>query len=245
MPDHIERRLVALRSASTIEECAHEIHLEIWNCRRDLFPGRVIAHPFELVEPAVALYMKGFDVQTDSTLGEMWEDGRRVLVAGVVDNPARLVRVSPALDNQQRRYTTGHELGHVVRHPGMSLHRDRAISGHVPRKDVKEREADYFASCFLMPARHVIEQFYLRFGSYSFSMNEDVVFGLSLGSVSQVQNRIKRQRDASLLVATASSYMGLPFQPLCNFFKVSPWAMAIRLEEVGIVDEASVRWLKL
>lgn len=244
MTDELERRLVAIRSASSIEACAHEVHLELWNNRHELFSGKLPKHPLDSVDPAIALYMKGFDVVTDPALGEMWEEGRRVQVAGVVDQTAHIVRVSQNLDDQQRLYTTGHELGHVIRHPGMSLHRDRAISGHMPRKDDKEREADLFASCFLMPARYVINEFYRRFGMRVFRMSEDTVFGLSLGSVENVQRKVKRQRDVSLVTATASTFMGRPFLPLCQIFGVSPVAMAIRLEEVGLVDSLSAKWLR-
>lgn len=242
MTVEIEKRLAAIRSASTVEACAHEVHLELWNRRHELFSGKSLRHPLDSVEPAVALYMKGFDVVTDPHLGEMWEEGRRIQVAGIVDQSARVVRVSQNLDDQQRLYTTGHELGHVIRHPGMSLHRDRAISGHMPRKDDKEREADLFASCFLMPARYVINEFYRRFGMLVFRMSEDAVFGLSLGSVENAQQKIKRQRDLSYVTATASTFMGRQFQPLCQVFGVSPVAMAIRLEEVGLVDQISAKW---
>ena len=240
----IEKRLVAIRTASTIEASAHEVHLELWNNRRELFCDKELAHPLDSVEPAVALYMKGFDVITDPSLGEMWEDGNRIQVAGLVDQETRIVRVSQNLDSQQRRYTTGHELGHVIRHPGMSLHRDRAISGHMPRKDDREREADLFASCFLMPARHVINEFHLRFGMHVFRMSEDVVFGFSLISVENAQRKLRRQRDASLISATASTFMGRQFSPLCQMFGVSPVAMAIRLEELGLTDSFSAKWLR-
>jgi len=242
--DDLEKRLVAIRSASTIEASAHEVHLELWNNRHDLFRNKELAHPLDSVEPAVALYMKGFDVITDPSLGEMWEDGHRIQVAGLVDQETRVVRVSQNLDNQQRRYTTGHELGHVIRHPGMSLHRDRAISGHMPRKDDREREADWFASCFLMPARYVINEFHLRFGMHVFRLSEDVVFGFSLGGVEKAQRKIKRQRDASLISATASAFMGRQFLPLCQMFGVSPVAMSIRLEELRLTDALSAKWLR-
>ena len=242
MVDDLDHRLMAIRSASTIEACAHEVHLEVWNRRKELFQGNAPVHPLDSIEPAVALYMKGFKVLTDSDLGEMWDDGRRIQVAGLVDQATRIVRVSPTLDDKQRRYTTSHELGHVIRHPGMSLHRDRAITGHLPRKDEKEREADLFASCFLMPARHVIHEFYRRFHMNVFRMSEDVVFGLSLGNIGHVQKKIRKPREVSLISATSSAFMGTTFQPLCQFFRVSPVTMAIRLEEISLVDHTSARW---
>lgn len=242
MTDEIEKRVSRLRAASTFEEHAHEARLSIWNQRRELFNGNVPAHPMDLVDPAIALHLNGFEVRTDPNLGEMWEAGGRARVAGIVDQRGKIVRVSPAISDQERRFTTAHELGHVVLHPQMTgLHRDRAVSGPSSRKDKREQDADAFASCFILPARLLLGIFRDRFGMNVFRLNEDTVFGLRLGTIDQAQRRMRTRRDVSLAVATASSFMGAAFEPLSRFFRVSPTAMAIRLEEVGLVDETSLR----
>ena len=74
-----------------------------------------------------------------------------------------------------------------------------------------------------------------------FRLNEDTVFGLQLGTIDQAKRRLRNVRDVSLAVETASSYMGTPFEPFSHFFRVSPTTMAIRLEEVGLVGEHSLR----
>lgn len=243
MNDDIDRRVSRLRAASTIEEHAHEAHMSIWNQRLELFNGNVPVHPLDLVDPAVALYLKGFKVESEQDLGDTWDAGAYTRVAGTVDQRNRIVRVAVGLSEQERRFTTAHELGHVVLHPDMDgLHRDRAISGPLFRKDRREREADAFSSCFTMPARLLFRRFREHFAADVFRLNEDTVFGLRLGTLDQVQRRLRTRRDLSLAVATTQSYMGVAFEPLSRFFRASPTAMAIRLEEVGLVDEVSLRW---
>lgn len=242
MTDDIDKRVLQLRAASTFEEHAHDARMSIWNKRFELFGGCVPDHPLDLVDPAVALYSRGFDVISERSLGEMWDAGSHVRVAGIVDQDKRIVRIAAGLDEKERRFTTGHELGHVILHPGMDgLHKDKGISGPSVRKDRMERDADAFSSCFIMPARLLLWRFREYFQTDFFRLDENSIFGLRLGPIDTVQRRVRTRRDIALTVATANSYMGTPFEPLCRFFRVSPTAMAIRLEEVGLVSEHSVR----
>lgn len=242
MTDDIDKRVLRLRAASTFEEHAHEARMSIWNQRLELFDGNVPSHPLDLVDPAIALYSKGFEVKSEQNLGEMWDAGAHTRVAGIIDQKNRIVRVAVGLGEQERRFTTGHELGHAILHPGMTgLHRDRAVSGPTVRRDKCERDADAFSSCFIMPARLLLRRFREHFGTDVFRMDEDSVFGLGLGTIDQVQRRIRNRREVALAVATTSSFMGVPFEPLSRFFRTSPTAMAIRLEEVGLVNENSLR----
>lgn len=242
MIDDIDKRVLQLRAASTFEEYAHETRMSVWNQRFELFNGSVPADPLDLVDPAIALRSQGFDVQSDPSFGHVWDSGAHARVAGIVDQRNRIVRVAVGLDEMERRFTTAHELGHVVLHPDMTgLHRDRAVSGPSFRKDWRERDADAFASCFIMPARLLLRRFHDLFRMGVFRLNEDTVFGLQLGTIDQAQRRMRKQRDIALALATANSFMGTSFKPLSRFFRVSPTTMAIRLEEVGLVDQNSLR----
>lgn len=242
MIDEIDKRVRLLRRASTFEEHAHEAHLSIWNRKDELFQGVGPSNPLDLVDPAVGLFVKGFEVKSDPALGEMWEDGIHSRVAGIVDQRSGIVRVAVGLSEEERRFTTGHELGHVIMHPNMTgLHRDRVVAGPMVRKNAREREADAFCSCFIMPAKMVMKRFLQCFRMATFYLNEDSVFGLGLGTIDRAQRTIRTKRQASLAVATAGGFMGVAFEPMSRFFRVSPTAMAIRLEEVGLVDERSIR----
>jgi IrrE N-terminal-like domain len=235
MSSNINRRVVQLRKASTLEERAHQLRLSIWNNQYDLFSGRPPENYMDLLEPGVALHMLGFRVVTENDLGEMFEEGRRVRVAGLIDTEQKTVRISAALDYKEMRFTTGHELAHAELHPDMSgLHRDRALSGPLPRKNKVEVDADRFTSAFLMSPRLVLREFEKRFCGEVFRLNEDSIFGLSLGSARQ---RIRSTRDVSYTVAQAVMYMGRNFESLSTVFRVSPTTMAIRLEELGLIEE--------
>ena len=48
MESNINQRVALLRSASTIEDRAHELRLSVWNKRRDLFRGNVPKDPIKL-----------------------------------------------------------------------------------------------------------------------------------------------------------------------------------------------------
>jgi Zn-dependent peptidase ImmA (M78 family) len=195
-----------------------------------------------MLEPGIALHSIGFKVITDPNLGEMIDAGRQVRVAGLIDRELGTVRISPTFSSQEQRYTAAHELAHAILHPSMSgLHRDRVVSGPCPRKDKREVEADKFASCFLIPARLLLNRFQLCFGSQFLRLNEDTVYGLSIPNIDVAVRRFRNTRDLSLAIATTSSFMGRPFDSLSKYFRVSQTAMAIRLEEVGLIDDMSLR----
>ena len=237
MTSDINQRVVQIRKASTVEEQAHQLRLSVWNHRHDLFAGQVPDNPIDMLEPGVALHMLGFQVVTGLDLGEMVDEGRRVRVAGLIDTDRKVVRISAGLPYREVRFTTGHELAHATLHPDMSgLHRDRAISGPLVRKDWIEIEADRFTSAFLMSPKLVLNEFVRRFGREVFCLNEETIFGLGIGAT---VHKIRSTRDVSYAVAQATMYMGLSFESLSNVFRVSPTTMAIRLEELGLIEEFS------
>jgi hypothetical protein len=134
----------------------------------------------------------------------------------------------------------------MLKHPNQSgLHRDRAVDGPTTRRNVTEREADQFASCFLMPARLVLEHFRDYFGCDFVRLSEESIFGLGMGGgVDRALRQIRSTRDISLLLASANAYMGRHFYPLAQLFRVSPIAMAIRIEELSLVEDFAARRLR-
>lgn len=238
----IRERVTQLRKVSTIEDEAYNLHLSLWNHRHELLGTNDAENPLDILEPAIALHFLGFSVETDSDLGEMFDRGRRVRVAGLIDRKKMCVRISNTLPSRERRFTVAHELGHGVKHPALTtLHRDRAIDGPVERRDWREREADSFASCFLMPARLVLQRFVEYFGCQILRFDENSVYGLQLRSVDQALQHIRCTRHMSLLVAKTNSYMGRPFVSLSDYFGVSAATMAIRLEELGLIEDFAER----
>ena len=68
-------------------------------------------------------------------------------ISGAVNQNDKIIFVNSAEGSGRRRFTLAHEIGHVVLHPGPVVDL-RETEGS---KEPKEKEADYFAACLLMP----------------------------------------------------------------------------------------------
>ena len=105
-----------------------------------------------------------------------------------------------------------------------------------------EREADRFASELLMPERAIKKQFLWQFGDsteifknprIAFYLMKDAV-GVNEPSVFWRQNAFNR----AIAFAKAKNFDNKIFPPLYSSFGVSPSAMAFRLIELNLVNEA-------
>jgi len=160
-------------------------------------------------------------------------------VAGLVDVARGIIKVAGNLSYELQRFTGAHELGHIVLHPGMALHRDRPLLGERPVLDKREREANHFAACFLAPEKLVRQAFEQRFHTDTLHLDDTVAFAL-VGS--KLMQDLLRAKTGSLefprAVATAARFgSGNHFKSLASEFGMSPMAMAIRLVELGLVSD--------
>jgi len=116
-----------------------------------------------------------------------------------------------------------------------TLHRELPLDGLRQQRAPLEQEADYFSACLLMPRRAVISEFDARFGSkYPLVLNETVAYHLKADA-----GLLFSQPNGSLLfaeaVARAQQFDRRRFTSLAQYFGVSARAIAIRLEELGLV----------
>lgn len=100
-----------------IEDQARYLQLELWNRRVELWPRDVPRDPVDVLQPGVALLYKGFSIQTQDDLGEVWENGKRSEAAGTIDLESKIVCISSRFPKSTQHFTTAHELGHAVLHP--------------------------------------------------------------------------------------------------------------------------------
>ena len=238
-PWSVRRKVKGLgRSRSSIKKIARDLQGKLWADRELLFPDGKPVAPIAVLDPIIALRSIGFQCELVESLGQYQLEGEYVEVAGIIDRAERTVQISRRFPLPVRNFTAAHELGHALMHDGLGLHRDRALDGtdHGIRRDQREREADTFASYFLMPEKLVRAEFKHRFKAREFIMNEDTAFALNAGDLGSFSANYDT-RDLSRLLARATQYDGIPFRSLAEEFGVSVEAMAIRLEELKIINE--------
>lgn len=223
-----------------VEAEARKLQMEIWDHQASLWPGETVpASRMFTPEAAAAVLRVELGV---GDLGQFGSRDGRFEVAGVIDRQRNFIGLSDKFSSPTMRFTGAHEIGHWVLHRGMVMHRDRPIAGVVdPRvqRSSDEREADYFAACFLVPRKLLVEAFGARFGYSQLQLNEDSAFRLAGNTSEQLLNAGPGSLDFALAVASALSYNGRHFDSLAKAFDVSVPTMAIRLREVGLV---STRW---
>jgi len=222
-----------------IEQAARKLQESIWRRRYELWPNGVSDDPVELLDPAIALGIINFDFDMAETLGQFSISGTTFEVAGIIDRPERRVQISRQMPFNTQRFTAAHELAHAVLHEGVRMHRDRPLDGPGQSRGARdniEKEADKFASLFLMPDNLVRVRFRQLFLCDKFIVNEDTIFALDPSSSMGLQGHKKTLRQLARILASAGSYNGRHFCSLADQFHVSVEAMAIRLEELGLLE---------
>lgn len=223
-------------SNTDIETKAINLQREMWRAKNQIFLDSKLPAPLEILDPAIAFALIGYDFNLEETLGQHFNDGRQTEVAGTIDESSKQVRISRKFAHDIRNFTAAHELGHALLHDARGLHRDRPLDGSAIAREPIEIEADKFASYFLMPEKLVRTYFENLFGTSSFFLDEGTSFALSRGTSINLDRDCRNLRDLSKILANCESYNGIRFVSLARQFRVSPGAMAIRLEELGLVN---------
>lgn len=229
----IELRL----SRSEISKAVRSLHRRLWRERVTLL-GREVEDPIELLDPEMALRLLGYDFEVVDGLGDIpSRDGRRREAGGMIDRDNKVVRVASRFTPRMQRFTAAHELGHAVLHPfGGGIHRDLPTEGSVNQRDRGEVEANRFASEFLMPANLLHARFVRMFTIAPFRIDQQTSLALGLGSETAARARLSSARALALLLATAEHFDGRHFRSLAEQFHVSATSMAIRLEELDLIE---------
>jgi len=217
-----------------IEALVEQLKQAIWQQKHLLWPQGIPSDPVEMLDPKVALYLLGYQVYERHTLGEI-EPG--LDVAGTIDKTSKRVELSRTMRPEVRNFTAAHEMGHAVMHQQSGLHRDKPLDGsNAGQRDQIEKEADKFAVLFLMPEKLVRSRFAERFPE-EVMQAEALAYLLNRSGDRKIAKTLSSQRGLSRALAELSSISGQHVLSLAEMFKVSREAMAIRLEELGLVPE--------
>ena len=193
----------------------------------------------ELVEPEMAARVLNILYEEVEVLGK-FGSGRdnRFEVAGTLNRRDRIIQVSRRFPLNVRRFTGAHEIGHWVLHPEEKMHRDRPLDGSKVSRNPKERDADYFAACFLMPRKLLWQVCEQTFGiELPIKIDENIAFWLSRDEPDSLLRPAVGSDICERIIANAEFFNGKHFNSLAKQFHVSTTAMTIRLKELGVVEK--------
>lgn len=237
------RKALSQKSARSrdagISSIARILQKEMWKNREDIqWKHGVPDNPVELLKPDVAAGLVGFDVKLEESLGQFDSVGKTVEIAGIIDRRENRISISRQFAPAVRNFTMAHELGHALLHEGTQLHRDRGSDGSLIREpnDRTEIDADRFAVHFLMPEKLVRKRFQERFLTNKLEINDDTAFALIGENTAKLRSKYNSLRSLSRFIAEVEQYNLRFFTSLASEFHVSREAMAIRLEELGLVQ---------
>jgi len=228
---------VSTLSNSEIEVLVTGVQNVIWECRESVWKKDVPERPLKMLDPEVTLKKLGYQYKHQQSLGFHDTLLDRFEIAGLIDTKNMFVSISGKFPLETQNFTMAHELGHALLHPGQLLHRDRPIDGSEfgMLRDRQEIQADKFAAYFLMPRKLVKEAFQTFFLTDKFVINEVTAIGMGI-QISEFRKKCKDLRDLSKMLASTEYYDNRPFQSLSKWFGVSVEAMAIRLEELQLLN---------
>lgn len=219
-----------------IEKEVRRLQYEIWT-RRDLRYQFGVPGIPALFDPRNVADHCGLSFDIRDRLDTDFRGGGEA--AGVWQRDRSTILVSGQFSYETQRFTAGHEIGHFILHPHVgerTLHREFAPDLRRRNRPPIEQEADYFSGCLLMPRKAILIEFDARFGSkHPLALTETVAYHLKADA-----GVLFSQPRGSLLfaeaVARAQQFDRKRFLSLAQFFGVSVTAMAIRLEELGLIS---------
>lgn len=220
-----------------IERIVKTLQRTMWKQRQQLLEDKEVG-PLDIINPSLALHSIGYKTELKDTLGQFSGNGELYEVAGIIDNDDKSVQISRRFSPEIRNFTAAHELGHAILHEGNGLHRDRALDGSQANRtnDHREQEADTFSAYFLMPEKQVRKAFENMFKTSRFILTDDTAFALTADTLESIQNKCRSLRDLTRLLASTEKYNGRVYKSLAKQFNVSIEALAIRLEELNLVE---------
>lgn len=188
----------------SIEKEARLLQFEIWQHRQILFKfGVPPIHA--MFQPSIAADVLQISLNELPRL----ESGRSgVEAAGTLDVNRGIISVSTRFKPQVRRFTAAHEIGHYQLHKYLGnsgiIHRDRPVHDLTAMNRPKmEQEADYFAACFLAPAKLVREEFARRFGATPLKLDETIAWHLCRDNYTDLFVEPRKLKFATALAAAS------------------------------------------
>ncbi len=221
-----------------IEEAAEQLRSIVAKKQYQLWPSEQRSD-IQLLDPDGACRVIGYKyIEQQGLCRQPFSlRGEKIPTAGQVDTRSETITISAELPEPIKRFTTLHEVAHVLIHPdNITLHRDSPLGGdnnsRSPRP-LMEAEADYFAACYLLPRGLVIREFFGRFDQVPFEMDDRWAQALC---PSDPNSLIRPNEDELTRETVMANALVKGLQSLAKYFKVSTSTMAIRLKELKLIQ---------
>jgi len=228
---------VTTKEQEQVKRRATELLRSLWRQRSQIWSApRTVDQLLPIPTDVIARHLLQITIEEPETI--LVHSSSDFQTAGYMDRSERRIVVAQNFRPEWRRFTMAHEIAHWVLHPAITLHRDRPLTGGERAnrgRPIEEQEADLFAAELLMPAKVLKEKFEKAFGLRLDLTDPVTMSRLSIGVGRPIQEYefASSLRFRSLIVAGAK-----PFRcsaSLAATFGVSPTAMAIQLEDLGLV----------
>ena len=227
-----------------IENEAIRLRTEIWEDASKYWPGRH-PHPLEVLDPQIAANHLGYEMHfVPDLVLPLANANAAEETAGVLDKKRKRILIADCFGRQVRTFTAAHELGHIVldhSDENHLLHRDMPIAGlEQQTTDPIEREANFFAGCYLIPPKFLAKVMKDMFGAAPFIFDYAAANWLKPNDPGTLLYAAAGSLVRYRAIAAARSYAGRQFNGhnLADLFKVSTTTMAIRLRELELVQDA-------
>lgn len=218
-----------------LEKLAIDFQNLIWKHRKVIWETGTPTNALEILD-IFKIFDKVLNFEV-AFVNDLSDGNSEVECAGIIDQSSRQVLLSNKFNPQIQNFTSAHELGHAILHTGLRMHRDIPLDGtNNVVLSLTEKQANKFASFFLMPKKILEKEFIERFGRKKFKIDEETAFKIPKTNSSDMRKRFNTKRMLSRYVASIEFYDSSPFNSLSSIFNVSIEAMAIRLEELDLIE---------
>lgn len=228
----------SVTSNSDIEKIVRQLQNTLWLNQDKIWKNKTLEHHIEVLKPDIVFKnVLNYAYLQPESLGSYVMDNGTFEIAGLIDKQQKIVQVANKFPKEVQNFTAAHELGHAILHGNIIMHRDRPIDGSTIPKSIEEIQANKFAAYFLMPSSLVKSVFFKIFELRKFVINENTVAAISPGSTTKAfRDRCKDIHGLGVIIATTEYYSVNTFKSLSEIFGVSKTTMAIRLEELGLLE---------
>lgn len=222
-----------------IENGVSRLQNLLWTHKDVIWSTNIPNHPAKVLKPNLALKKAlAYNYVSVQKLEIIDDENGSFETAGIINQKDRIVLISNNFDKNTQNFTAAHELGHALLHKQTVLHRDRPINGISKnvKRNFTERQADKFATYFLMPSKLVKKEFYEMFSTEKFIIDDQTSFNLIKDSPSKLRNECRNLRGLAIKLASSERFDNQSFISIAELFNVSTMTMAIRLEELNLIE---------